>query len=215
VLVRNAPTGLAICETPTDGLHDVEVVQDVIEAAIVRQTVEERPNGIFGGHVNLREDAPSIRPAPRSAKFEINSIQRFDQQSYQRSRSPADAHKRRGRLVQRVLGCRSAWSGGIMLPLMHSATAEVSLGGVDVGAIAVWIDERVRRVLRGGAGDELTVPPPPSCVAGDPDVDRETPQNAEAAFQVRGLLRVLREFEYAKVTGTHDVQKAFAVSNGE
>jgi hypothetical protein len=32
LLVRNDPTGLAVCETPTDRLHDVEVVQHVIEA---------------------------------------------------------------------------------------------------------------------------------------------------------------------------------------
>jgi hypothetical protein len=53
----NDPAGLAVCETPTDRLHDVEVIQHVIEAAIVRQTVEERPSSIFGGHVNLSEDA--------------------------------------------------------------------------------------------------------------------------------------------------------------
>jgi hypothetical protein len=64
--MRNDPTGLAVCETPADRLHDVEVVQDVIQAAIVRQTVEKRPNSIFCGHMNLREDAPSIRPAPKA-----------------------------------------------------------------------------------------------------------------------------------------------------
>jgi hypothetical protein len=48
--MRNDPTGLAVCQTPTDRLHDVQVVEHVIEAAIIRQTVEERPNSIFGGH---------------------------------------------------------------------------------------------------------------------------------------------------------------------
>jgi len=103
----------------------------------------------------------------------------------------------------------------MLAPLVHPAAAEVLLGGVDVGAIAVRIDERIDWVFRSGAGDELAIPPPPSCVAGDPDIDRETPQHAEAAFQVRGLLRVLRELEYPKVAGAHDVQKAFAVSNRE
>ena len=72
--MRNDPTGLAVCETPADRLHDVEVVQHVIQAAIVRQTVEKRPNSIFCGHMHLREDAPSIRPEPGSAKFVINLI---------------------------------------------------------------------------------------------------------------------------------------------
>jgi hypothetical protein len=73
LLVRDNPAGFAVRETPPDRLHDVQVVQHVIEAAIVRETVEQRPNGIFGRHMNLREDASSIRPAALSAKF-INPI---------------------------------------------------------------------------------------------------------------------------------------------
>jgi hypothetical protein len=66
--MRNDSTSFAVRETPTNRLHDVEVILHVVEAAIVWQTVEERSNGIFGGHRNLRKDAPSIRSAPRSAK---------------------------------------------------------------------------------------------------------------------------------------------------
>ena len=82
--MRNDPTGCAVCAPPTDRLHDVEVVRHVIEGAIVRQTVEESPNSIFCGHVNLR-DAASIRPASDSAKFVNNVIGGFAHSNDQRS----------------------------------------------------------------------------------------------------------------------------------
>jgi len=69
LLVRNDPTSFAVGDAPTDRLHDVKVVQHVVETAIIGQTVEERPNSIFGRHKNLSKDAPSIRPARCSAKF--------------------------------------------------------------------------------------------------------------------------------------------------
>ena len=63
MLMRNDPAGLAVSETPTDRLHDVEVVQHVVEAAVVWQTIEERSNSIFGRHRNLRKDGPEYTTA--------------------------------------------------------------------------------------------------------------------------------------------------------
>ena len=60
--------------------------------------------------------------------------------------------------------------------------AEFRLGSVEVGAVALGVDERVRRVLRGLARDELAVPAPRSRARGHPDVGREAPQHAEAAL---------------------------------
>ena len=81
LLMRNRPARLAVCEAPPDSLHDVQAVQHVVEAAIVRPAVEKRPNNIFGRHVNLREDALSIRPAISSATFVINPIRLIARQA--------------------------------------------------------------------------------------------------------------------------------------
>jgi hypothetical protein len=74
LLVRDNPAGFAVREAPPDRLHDVQVVQHVVEAAIVWETVEEFPNSIFGRHMNLGEDASSIRPAAPSSKLVISPI---------------------------------------------------------------------------------------------------------------------------------------------
>src|SRR5688500_4831898 len=44
-----------------DGLHDVQVVLHIIDAAIIWQTVEERANSFSCGHMNSALPAPSIR----------------------------------------------------------------------------------------------------------------------------------------------------------
>ena len=36
-----------------DGLHDVEVVQHVVETAVVWKPIEKCPNGLFRGHRTL------------------------------------------------------------------------------------------------------------------------------------------------------------------
>ena len=57
-----------------------------------------------------------------------------------------------GRLARRFPPQQSA-----VFRLVDYALAEFRFGTVDVGAIALGVDERVHRVLRGRAGDELTV----------------------------------------------------------
>src|SRR4029453_17048418 len=51
-------------------------------------------------------------------------------------------------------------------PLVHNASVEFVLRGINVGAIALGIDERIHRVLRGGACDELAIPAPRSSTGG-------------------------------------------------
>src|SRR4029453_8667987 len=73
------------------------------------------------------------------------------------------------------------------LVLVHATAAEFRLGGVDERAIALGVDERVHRVLRGGARNELAVPAPPSCMRGHPDVGGEASQPGGAALGVGPL----------------------------
>ena len=71
MLVRNDPTGIAVGEPAVDCLQDVEVVQDIIQTAVVGQSLEERAHSVFGGHssVNNPRMRSSIRPALQPAKF--------------------------------------------------------------------------------------------------------------------------------------------------
>ena len=64
-------TGFRIGDAPARCLHDVQVVQHVVQAAVVGQTVEQRANGVFGSHDNpaSQEGDPSIRPSRDGAKF--------------------------------------------------------------------------------------------------------------------------------------------------
>ena len=73
------------------------------------------------------------------------------------------------------------------LLLVHATASEFRLGGVDEGAVALRVDERIRRMLLGLACDELPVPAPPSCMGGHPDVGGEAPQQAETALAVGRL----------------------------
>src|SRR5450759_5610100 len=76
---------------------------------------------------------------------------------------------------------------GAVLLLVHNPLAEFRLGGVDVGAVALGVDERVRRLLRRVACDELAVPAPESRMRAHPDVGGEAPQHAEGALEVGPL----------------------------
>jgi hypothetical protein len=114
LLVRDNPAGFAVRKPPSDRLYNVQVVQDVIEAAIVWQTVEERPNGIFGRHMNLREDVSSIRPAALATKFESNSIRLFARRA-NLWMSAAAAHNRTRRLHAVLAINRSLRNGGLHL----------------------------------------------------------------------------------------------------
>lgn len=53
LFVRNEPTSIAIRQALIDGLHHVEVVQHIVQAAILWQSVEKSPNGLFGRHEHL------------------------------------------------------------------------------------------------------------------------------------------------------------------
>src|SRR5215210_1072814 len=99
--------------------------------------------------------------------------------------------------------------------LMHESPAVLRLGSVDVGTVTLRVDERSHRVLRGGAGDKLTVPAPPSCMAGHPDVSGEAPQHPEAALEVGPLLWIPHPTQRHQVASAHDVQHAVTVTNGE
>lgn len=98
---------------------------------------------------------------------------------------------------------------------MHEIPAESRLGRVDVGTVALRVDEWIRRVPRGGAGDELAVPAPPSCMAGHPDVRGEAPQQAEAALEVGPLLWIPHPPQRSQIASAHDVQHAVTAADGE
>src|SRR4029450_12510677 len=85
----------------------------------------------------------------------------------------------------------------------------------DKSAVALGVDKRVDRVLRGGACDELAIPAPRSRMVGDPDVRRETPQYAQAALAVGSLFWIPRRCQHSGVTHAHDVQNAVTVADGE
>ena len=102
-----------------------------------------------------------------------------------------------------------------MLRLMHAPGAEFRFGGVDVGAIALRVDKRIHRVLRGGTRDELAVPAPRSRMVGDPDVGGETSQHAQAALAVGLLFRIPRRCQHSGVTHAHHVQDPVAIADGE
>jgi hypothetical protein len=69
-------TRLAVREPPTDGLHDIQVVQHIVQTAIVWQAVEKRPNGVFSGHGSLKSRmlGSSIRPRIHPAKFLVSGF---------------------------------------------------------------------------------------------------------------------------------------------
>jgi hypothetical protein len=53
LFVRNNLPSLAISRPPTNRLCNVEVIQHVIQAAVVGQAIEERAHGVFGRHERL------------------------------------------------------------------------------------------------------------------------------------------------------------------
>src|SRR4029434_5339990 len=65
--------------------------------------------------------------------------------------------------------------------LVRPPFASSRLGGVDVSAIAVGIDERLYWVRCRGARDELAVPAPPSCMTRHPDIGWHGAAHAECA----------------------------------
>ena len=56
LLVGDDPTRFAVRHTLPDGLHHIEVVQHVVQTAIVWQAVEKSPYGVFGRHRNLAQN---------------------------------------------------------------------------------------------------------------------------------------------------------------
>src|SRR4029450_9051414 len=84
-----------------------------------------------------------------------------------------------------------------------------------VSAIAVGIDERVHRVLRSGARDELAVPAPPWCMTRHPDIGREAAEHEDAALAVCPLFWIPRGCQHSEVTGAYDVQHAVTVADGK
>jgi hypothetical protein len=70
--VGDRSAGVSICDTTIRGLNDVEMVEHIVQAAVVWKTVEKGPNGVFGGHGNpawkkVRRvyDRIGIGPSPR------------------------------------------------------------------------------------------------------------------------------------------------------
>ena len=50
--MRNRATGLGVGNPFFDGLHEVQVVLHIVDAAIIWQTIEESANPLFCGHMN-------------------------------------------------------------------------------------------------------------------------------------------------------------------
>src|SRR3954462_10732027 len=68
------------------------------------------------------------------------------------------------------------------LRLMHDPAAESCLSAVDVGAVALGVDEGVGRILRIGACDELAVPAEQSRVRRHPDVGWQAAKYAKGSL---------------------------------
>ena len=47
LFVRDLSACITVGQACLESLYDVEVVQDVFEAAVVKETIEKRPNGVF------------------------------------------------------------------------------------------------------------------------------------------------------------------------
>src|SRR5688500_2953302 len=99
--------------------------------------------------------------------------------------------------------------------LVHPTLAQFRFGGIDESAVALGVDERVYRVLRSGARDELAVPAPRTRMVGHPDVGGETSQQAQAALAVSLLFWVPRGCQHPEVGHAHDVQHPVTVADGE
>ncbi len=50
LLMGERSAGIGIGDTSRRGLQDIQVVQDVVQTAIVGKPIQKGPNGIFGGH---------------------------------------------------------------------------------------------------------------------------------------------------------------------
>ena len=63
--------GIAIGNAPGGGLNDVQVVQDIVKAALVWQALEQGSYCIFCGHDNPTHQGidPSIRPGETESKL--------------------------------------------------------------------------------------------------------------------------------------------------
>ncbi len=46
--MRQGPPGFGILKAPLDGLNDVQMVEDILKRAIVRQSVQQVSYGLFG-----------------------------------------------------------------------------------------------------------------------------------------------------------------------
>src|SRR5881275_2921525 len=99
--------------------------------------------------------------------------------------------------------------------LVHESLAVFRLGIIDVRAVTRWDDERLYRILRVTARDELAVSAPRSRMAGHPDVGGEAAQHAKAALEIGPLLGIARRSQRHQVAGAHDVQHALPVVNLE
>jgi hypothetical protein len=61
LLVRYGPASFTICFTVGDSSHHVEVIEDVVQTAVVRQAVQESPNAVLGCHdTSMEGRMPSV-----------------------------------------------------------------------------------------------------------------------------------------------------------
>lgn len=67
---------------------------------------------------------------------------------------------------------------------MHDTPRVLSLGAVDVGAVALGVDERIHGTLRCITREEFPVPAPLPCVGCDPYVSWETAEHPERPLEV-------------------------------
>ena len=100
--------------------------------------------------------------------------------------------------------------------LGHLPLAEFRLGGVDVGAVALRVDEGIHRVLCRLARDELAVPAPRSRARRHPDVNGKAAEHADAALEVAPLFCIPHpSWRTLQGAGADHVQYAFTVADGK
>src|SRR4051812_16970391 len=96
---------------------------------------------------------------------------------------------------------------------MHDRAAESCLAAVDVGAVALGVDERVGRVLCIGACDELAIPAEQSRVRRHPDIGRQAPQHAKGPLEVSLISSIPCALQYHEAAGADGLQHAVTVAN--
>jgi hypothetical protein len=98
---------------------------------------------------------------------------------------------------------------------VRESLAKFRLCRVEVDAVTVGVYERVHRIFRRAACNELPVSPPQSRVRCDPDVRGNAAESSKAALDVSSMLRIPHTGQRNEGACADNLQLAVAVTNGK